>query len=77
MMGHDNEKATMEYMECVKSMEHMVRFCSKCRRHGCESCDYKKCMKYVVRNQKPGAWWRRSSHQAVTGTVRFLNVKYA
>ena len=30
--GHLDEKTTMEYIECVKSMEHMVRFCSKCRR---------------------------------------------
>ena len=40
MMGHDNEKSTRDYSECVKSMEHKVRCCSKCRRSGCEKCDY-------------------------------------
>ena len=72
MMGHENEKSTREYTECVKSMEHLVRFCSKCRRSGCEKCDYVKCLRHVVRYQKPGDWWRRSSHPAVTGTVRYL-----
>ena len=48
MKGHANEKTTMEYIECVKSMEHMVRFCSKCRRTGCEECDYVKCLRCVV-----------------------------
>ena len=39
MSGHESEKATREYIECVKSMEHLVRYCSKCRRQGCEKCD--------------------------------------
>ena len=76
MSGHPtNEKPTREYTECVKSMEHLVRYCSKCRRSGCEKCDYLKCLRHVVRYQKPGEWWRRISHAAVTGTVRFLKGK--
>ena len=43
---------TKEYTDCVRSMEHLVRFCSKCRRTGCESCDYVKCLRYVVRRNK-------------------------
>ena len=53
-------------------MEHLVRFCAKCRRRGCEKCDYVKCLRHVVRFQKPAYWWKTSSHPAVTGTVRFL-----
>ena len=34
MRVHENEKSTREYTECVKSMEHLVRYCSKCRRQG-------------------------------------------
>ena len=74
MMGHENEKSTRDYTECVKSMEHLVRFCSKCRRTGCEKCDYVKCLRHVVRYQKPGDWWLRTSQTAVTGTVRYLKV---
>ena len=72
MKGHANEKTTWEYIECVKSMEHKVRFCSKCRRSGCEKCDYNKCLRYVVRHQKPGDWWMRSGQSAVMGALRFL-----
>ena len=72
MRGHENEKSTREYTECVKSMEHLVRYCSKCRRQGCEKCDYVKCLRYVVRWQKPADWWKRTSQAAVMGTVRFL-----
>ena len=72
MKGHANEKTTMEYIECVKSMEHMVRFCSKCRRKGCEKCDYVRCLRYVARWQKPGDWWKRSGQSAVMGALRFL-----
>ena len=74
MSGHENEEAVKAYTECVRSMEHKVKYCSKCRRDGCEKCDYVKCLKYVVRWQKPAQWWRRSSHAAVLGTVRFLKV---
>ena len=73
MKGHDNEQCTKKYMELVQSMEHEVRYCSKCRRSGCEKCDYIKCLRHVVRHQKPGDWFMRSSHDAVSGTVRFLN----
>ena len=65
MRDHENEKSVKEYTECVRSMEHKVRFCSKCRRSGCEKCDYVKCLRYVVRWQKPGDWWRRSGHAAM------------
>ena len=75
MRGHENEQSTREYTECVKSMEHLVRFCSKCRRSGCEKCDYIKSLRYVVRWQKPGDWWKTTSHHAVKGTVRFLKGK--
>ena len=73
MKGHANEKTTMEYIECVKSMEHMVRFCSTCRRTGCEKCDYVRCLRYVVRWQKPGEWWKRTGQIVVMGGLRFLS----
>ena len=38
MRGHENEKVTKEYTDCVRSMERLVRFCSKCR----------KCLRYGV-----------------------------
>ena len=72
MSGHENEQPTREYTECVKSMEHLVRYCSKCRRQGCEKCDYVKCLRYVVRWQKPADWWKRTSQAAAMGAVRFL-----
>ena len=72
MRGHENEQATREYTESVKMMDPMVRFCSKCRRNGCEKCDYLKSLRYVVRWQKPAAWWKTSSQAAVMGTVRYL-----
>ena len=72
MKGHANEKACREYTDCVKSMEHLVRFCSKCRRSGCEKCEYVKSLRFVVRWQKPADWWKRSSHPAVMGTMRYL-----
>ena len=75
MKGHDNEQCTKRYMDLVQSMEHQVRYCSKCRRRGCERCDYIKCLRHVVRHQKPGDWFLRSSQSAVSGTVRFLNAK--
>ena len=75
MQGHVNEKSTMEYIECVKGMESIVRFCSKCRRSGCEKCDYVKCLRYVVRWQKPAEWWMRSGHTAILGALRFLKGK--
>ena len=73
MKCHKNEKAVRDYTECVQSMEHKVKFCAKCRRDGCEKCEYMMSLRYVVRHQKPAYWWRTSSHPAVTGTVRFLN----
>ena len=75
MKDHSNEAATKKYLECVQSMEHMVRYCSKCRQGGCERCDYIKSLRFIVRHQKPADWWQRSSHEAVLGTVRFLNAK--
>ena len=72
MRGHALESDTKAYVECVRSMEHMVKNCSKCRRRGCEKCTYVHALRYVVRWQKPGDWWKKSSHPAVTGTVRFL-----
>ena len=75
MKGHANEESTFQYMECVKSMEGMVRFCSKCRRCGCEKCDYIKCLRYVVRWQKPADWWKRQGQAAVMGGLRFLHGK--
>ena len=75
MKDHPNEAATKNYLECVQSMEHMVRYCSKCRHSGCERCDYIKSLRFIVRHQKPADWWQRSSHEAVLGTVRFLNAK--
>ena len=73
MKGHANEKTTMEYIECVKSMEHVVRFCSRGRRTGCAKCDYVKRLRHIVRWQKPGDWWKRYYHGVVMGALRFLN----
>ena len=72
MKGHELEKTCTEYLECVQSMDGMVKWCTKCNRAGCEKCSYKWALRYVVRWQKPAYWWRTSSHPAVTGTVRFL-----
>ena len=33
---------------------------------------YVKCLRHVVRWQKPGEWWMRSSQTAVMGALRFL-----
>ena len=75
MQGHKNEEATRAYTECMKSMEHLVRWCNKCRRTGCEMCDTIKSLRYVARWQKPGEWWKRSTQHAIQGTVRFLKGK--
>ena len=75
MKGHANEESTFQYMECVKSMEGVVRFCSKCRRCGCEKCDYSKCSRYDVGWQKPADWWKRQGQAAVMGGLRFLHGK--
>ena len=75
MKGHANEKTTMEYIECVKFMEHMVRFFSTCRMTGCEKCDYVKCLRHIARWQNPGDWWKRSSQSVVIGALRFLKGK--
>ena len=72
LRNHPNEKTCFEYIECVRSMEGTVRFCNKCRRTGCEKCDYLKCLRYVVRWQKPADWRRRTSQTAVMGALRFL-----
>ena len=73
MKGHKNEKAVREYIAWVQSLEHKVKFCAKCRRRGCEKCEYVHCLRYVVRHQRPAYWWRTSSQAAVMGTVRFLS----
>ena len=73
MEGHGNEKTTSEYIEFVKNHQLSVRFCSKCRYAGCEKCSYLRCLRHVVRHQKPGEWWLRSSQIAVEGSLRFLN----
>ena len=67
-----NEKATTDYIDCVKSMEPLVRFCSKCIRSGSEKCDYVNTLRYAMRWQKPVDWWRREGHSAAMGTVRYL-----
>ena len=56
-------------------MEGMVRLCSKCRRTSCEKCDYVKCLRYVVRHQKPADWYSCSGQTAVMGGLRFLRGK--
>ena len=71
MEGHGNEKTTSEYIEFVKNNQMSV--CSKCRYQGCEKCSYLHCLRHVVRHQKPGGWWLRSSQIAVEGSLRFLN----
>ena len=77
MSGHRFEQDTKAYLDCVHSTESMVRFCTKCRRGGCEYCDYIHSLRYVVRWQKPAAWWRRTGHNAVLGSVRFLRASNA
>ena len=53
-------------------MEHLVKGCAKCRRKGCEKCEYLRAMRYAVRYQKPAEWWRMTGQSAVQGAVRFL-----
>ena len=59
MRGHEFEADTKAYVECVQSMEHMVRNCSKCRNRGCEKCTYVHALRYVVRWQRPADWWKK------------------
>ena len=73
MKDHELEQDTKAYVECVRSMEHMVKNCTKCRRKGCEKCIFVHALRYVVRWQKPADWWRRTGQSAVMGTVRFLH----
>ena len=75
MKDHELEQDTKAYVECVRSMEHMVKNCTKCRRKGCEKCTYVHALRYVVRWQKPGEWWRRTGQSAVMGTVRYLKAQ--
>ena len=77
MSGHKFEQDTKAYLDCVHSTESMVRFCTKCRRGGCEYCDYIHALRYVVRWQKPAAWWKRTGQNAVLGSVRFLRASNA
>ena len=63
--------AVPETAEFVKHNQMSV--CSKCRYQGCEKCSYLHCLRHVVRHQKPGEWWLRSSQIAVEGSLRFLN----
>ena len=72
MRGHAFEADAKAYLECVQSMEHMVKNCSKCRRKGCEKCTYVAALRYVARRQKPAEWWQRTGQSAVLGAVRFL-----
>ena len=58
MKGHELEKTCTEYLECVQSMDGMVKWCTKCNRAGCEKCSYKWALRYVVRWQQPAYWWR-------------------
>ena len=72
MSGHRFEQDTKAYLDCVHSTESMVRFCTKCRRGGCEYCDYIHSLRYVVRWERPAAWWKRTGQNAVLGAMRFL-----
>ena len=72
MEGHQHEQDCKNYVGCVHSMEHMVKNCTKCKRNGCERCSYVHSLRYVVRWQKPGEWWKRTGQSAVLGAVRFL-----
>ena len=72
MRDHQFEQDTKAYVECVRSMEHMVKNCSKCRRNGCQHCTYLHALRYVVRWQKPAEGWKRTGQNAVLGAVRFL-----
>ena len=56
MKGHKLEKTCREYLECVQSMDGMVKWCTKCKRAGCEKCSYKWALRYVVRHQQPAYW---------------------
>ena len=53
-------------------MEHLVKYCSKCRKCGCESCSYVHVLRYVVRHQKPAHWWGKGGQAAVMGAGRML-----
>ena len=72
MSDHPHKDECKAYVDCVKSLEHMVKNCTKCRRGGCESCTYVHALRYVVRHQKPGSWWRRTGQSAVLGAARYL-----
>ena len=75
MEGHQHEQDCKNYVGCVQSMEHMVKNCTKCRRNGCERCSYVHSLRYVVRWQKPGEWWKRTGQAAVLGAVRYLKAQ--
>ena len=75
MTGQELEEDCRNYLECVRSMEHLVRPCGKCKRKGCEKCSYNHALRRLVRHQKPGDWWQRTGQRAVMGSVRFLQGK--
>ena len=64
MRDHTNEQECKAYANCVRSLEHMGKNCTKCRRTGCESCTYVHALRHVVRHQEPGKWWRRTGQSA-------------
>ena len=72
MKGHPLKKDVEAYNDCVRSMVHLVKYCSKCRKCGCESCSYVHVLKYVVRHQKPAYWWGKGGQAAVMGAGRML-----
>ena len=59
MRGHEFEADTKTYVAWMHSMKHMVRACYKCRMMGCERCSYVRALRYLVKWQRPPAWWRR------------------
>ena len=63
MRDHTNEQECKAYANFVRSLEHMGKNCTKCRRTGCESCTYVHALRYVVKHQEPGKWWRRISRR--------------
>ena len=67
MRDHTNEQECKAYANFVRSLEHIGKNCTKCRRTGCESCTYVHALRYVVKHQEPGKWWRRTGQSAVLG----------
>ena len=67
-------------MSFMKNKTDKLGVCSKCRwRHGCESCNYEKSLKMVMRKHDVPSWWLRTEGAAmrklIAGRAVPINVK--